>query len=48
MNKDFESIKEDFEEPIPVFKSWNGWYALVLSTLVILIGLFYLFTISFD
>jgi hypothetical protein len=36
------------EDPIPVFKSWIGWYVLVLVNLVILIGLFYVFTIAFN
>ena len=36
------------KEKVPVLSSWNSWYVLVLSTLVVLIILFYIFTISFD
>lgn len=31
----------------PLFKNWNYWYALVILFLIILIGLFYLFTQQF-
>jgi hypothetical protein len=32
------------DEKAPLFKSWTYWYILVLAILVLLIGLFYLFT----
>lgn len=35
------------EETPPLFQTWNGWYTLVIGTLVFLIGLFYWFTITF-
>jgi len=36
------------EEAPPVFKSWNGWYALLVGVLVSLIGLFYLLAEAFS
>jgi len=39
---------QQVEDKVPGFSKWNFWYILVLSTLVVLIALFYLFTISFD
>jgi len=36
------------EQTPPVFKSWLGWYALLIGVLVSLIGLFYWFTESFS
>lgn len=38
----------DEEEPVPVFKSWNWWYALVLGLLACLILAFYLITVTFE
>ena len=38
----------DIEEAPPFFKSWKGWYALVLFNLVALIALFYVFTKIFE
>ncbi|MBL4577862.1 MAG: hypothetical protein JKX74_05280 [Flavobacteriales bacterium] len=38
----------DQEDGPPVFKSWIGWYALLIGVLVSLIGLFYWFTESFS
>ncbi|MCH7973492.1 MAG: hypothetical protein IH949_06340 [Bacteroidetes bacterium] len=35
------------EKP-PFFKSWKGWYFLVLGNLAFLIILFYLFTKVFE
>lgn len=41
-------MKEDAnKESPPVFKSWNGWYALVFGTLIFLIAVFYAFTLTF-
>lgn len=37
----------DMSDKVPLFKSWTGWYILVLVFLVVLIGLFYLFTKNF-
>lgn len=31
------------EEKAPLFKSWIGWYALILGNLAFLIVLFYFF-----
>lgn len=36
-------IKEIQDKP-PFFKSWKGWYLLVVGNLIFLILLFYLFT----
>lgn len=44
--KDKNETKKN--EEVPAFSSWNAWYILVLSTLVFLIILFFIFTISFD
>jgi len=38
---------ENIEKP-PGFKSWKGWYLLVLGNLTLLILLFYLFTKIFE
>lgn len=35
------------EEQAPLFKSWNGWYWLVILFLVALIIFFYFFTKMF-
>lgn len=35
------------KDKVPLFKSWTGWYILVLSFLVVLIVLFYLLTKTF-
>jgi len=37
----------DQKDKVPVFKSWTGWYILVLAVLAVLIGLFYLLTKTF-
>lgn len=31
----------------PIFKSWTGWYVLVLGNLVFLVIIFYLFTLAY-
>lgn len=41
-----EENENDVESP-PLFKTWTGWYTLVIGTLVFLIGLFYSFTVAF-
>jgi len=35
---------QEQEDKIPVFKTWNAWYAFVLIFLFVLILLFKLFT----
>lgn len=37
----------DSTETPPLFKTWSGWYGLVIGTLIVLIGVFYWFTIAF-
>ncbi len=37
----------DPEKP-PLFKSWNGWYVMILSVLVVQIVVYYLLTIRFS
>jgi len=32
------------EDPIPLFRSWNGWYALLIGVLVLLVWCFHLLT----
>ncbi|SHG23571.1 hypothetical protein SAMN05444008_1227 [Cnuella takakiae] len=32
------------KEHIPLFKSWKGWYLLVIAFLALLIGIFYWLT----
>jgi hypothetical protein len=34
------------EKP-PVFKAWSGWYALILTVLVLQIIVYYLLTVAF-
>jgi len=36
------------EDSPPLFKSWSGWYLLLVGSLVGLIILFYLFTTHFS
>jgi len=47
-----ETTKEDpsdqEKESPPLFKSWSGWYGLLMGVLVSLIGLFYWFTQAFS
>ncbi|MFZ9387639.1 MAG: hypothetical protein ACO25B_07130 [Chitinophagaceae bacterium] len=40
-------MKETNDDKAPLFKSWTGWYVLVLGFLVLLIILFYFFTKRF-
>lgn len=40
-------MNEPLKEKIPVFRSWRGWYALVLGILLGLIILFYVLTQHF-
>ena len=37
-------MKEANPDKSPVFKSWNGWYVLVIGFLIAQIVLFYFFT----
>lgn len=48
MKKEFNPPKPAEDEPPPLFKSWSGWYVLVLATLLALIALFYAFTKAFE
>jgi len=41
-----KSESEPSENP-PLFKSWRGWYILVLASLVMMIILFYIFSKAF-
>lgn len=43
-----ESVEQEAEEKPPYFKSWKGWYLLVIGNLIFLIILFYLFTIHYS
>ena len=38
---------DDQKDKVPLFKSWTGWYVLVLVVLAVLILLFYLLTKTF-
>lgn len=40
-------MKEE-EDKAPLFRSWSGWYALLLGFLLLLIILFSLFTRKFQ
>ncbi|HEU0110051.1 MAG TPA: hypothetical protein VFQ73_04200 [Flavisolibacter sp.] len=40
-------MKEE-KEKVPLFKSWNYWYILVIGFLLLLIFLFYLFTKTYS
>lgn len=39
---------KDLENKSPLFGSWRNFYVVVIAWLVLLILLFYLFTISFN
>jgi hypothetical protein len=41
-------MEEKKEKEVPLFRSWTGWYALVLGFLIFLIGIFLLITESFS
>lgn len=38
---------DDQKDKVPLFKSWTGWYVLVLAVLAVLIALLYLLTKTF-
>lgn len=40
-------MKDQKQDKIPLFKSWNAWYVFVLLVLAILIACFYFFTKRF-
>ena len=46
MNNDISN--NDQEEKPPVFKSWKGWYALLIIVLAVLVFLFYLLTKTYS
>lgn len=48
MNKILNRKSLPEEEKPPLFKSWRGWYTLVLGNLIFLIILFYIFTKVFE
>lgn len=37
----------DTEKP-PLFKSWTGWYVLILSVLILQIILYHILTLTFS
>ena len=37
----------DADKP-PVFKSWTGWYALILAVLVVQVIIYYVLTLAFS
>jgi hypothetical protein len=39
---------KDEQEKVPLFRTWTQWYGFVISFLVILILIFYLFTKFFS
>ena len=41
------SLYDNDKEKVPLFKTWKGWYGLVILALSILIVLFYFFTKRF-
>ncbi len=41
-------MDEQQPEKVPLFKSWNQWYAFVIVFLLLLIIFFYLFTKYFS
>jgi len=40
-------MEDKHDDKAPFFANWSGWYWLVIIFLVVLIGLFYLFTKRF-
>lgn len=48
MEKNKHLKNQASKESPPIFRSWRGWYALVLIFLTILIILFYWFSITFS
>lgn len=43
-----EDTASETEDKPPLFSSWNGWYLLIMGTLVALIIVFYLFSNSYQ
>lgn len=41
------SSSNNDKEQVPLFKTWRGWYLMVILALLILIVLFYFFTKRF-
>ena len=48
MNEDHDAPQNITEELPPFGKSWKYWYTAVLLWLVVLMGLFYLFTKAYQ
>jgi hypothetical protein len=46
--KQYEKDHSNIEEGPPFFKSWNAIYRMVIAVLVLLILLFYWFSVSFS
>jgi hypothetical protein len=40
--------EETQKEKVPLFKTWRAWYALVIGSLLLLIGFFYFLTKHFS
>jgi len=41
------STNDNDKEKVPLFKTWKGWYRMVILALLIVIVLFYFFTKRF-
>ncbi len=41
------SLTNNDKEKVPLFKTWKGWYWMVILSLLIVIVLFYFFTKRF-
>jgi hypothetical protein len=41
------SLSNNDNEKVPLFKTWKGWYRMVILALLIVIVLFYFFTKRF-
>jgi hypothetical protein len=48
LKQEFKKILIEGDEKPPLFKTWKGWYSLVLGFLSFLIILFYIFTRIFE
>lgn len=48
MSDDLFKDESEMEEPAPLFKNWNWWYALVIGLLAVLVVFFYIITKMFE
>jgi hypothetical protein len=39
---------KDQKDKVPLFKTWTAWYVFVISFLILMIILFYLFTKTYS